>query len=65
MDLMLLQGELRPEWKRQCLEQGGQMINLDLQKAHGLPNMVYGLDLQTSQLPYHIPTTRQLISLDP
>ena len=22
MDLMLLQGELRPEWKRQCLEPG-------------------------------------------
>ena len=24
--------------------QGGQVTNLDLQKAHGLPNMVYGLD---------------------
>ena len=64
MDLMLLQGEMRPEWKRQCLSQGGQVTNFDLPEAHVLPYKVYGLDLQTSQLPCHILTVRQLISLD-
>ena len=34
---------------------GGQVTNLDLPEAHGRPNMVYGLNLQTSQLPCHLP----------
>ena len=45
--------------------QGGQVTNLDPPEAHDLPYKVYGFDLQSSQLPCHILTARQLISLDP
>ena len=52
---MLLQGELRPKWKRECLESGWSgdqpLTFWKLPKAHGLPNMVIGLDLQIRQLP--------------
>ena len=55
MDLMLLQGEMRPEWKRPV--SGARVVRwptLTFQK-HILPYKVYGLDLQTSQLPLPYP----------
>ena len=53
-DLLLLHGELRSEWMKQCLEPGWSGDHSWPSKAHGFPYKVYGLDLQTSQLPCHI-----------